>query len=115
MEQGADDAAGSFARGVVNRSATCGDVASRLQSDFFFGMPVVHREGPYMFSFYSDEGNEPPHIHVRRDRNRAKFWLEPVTISKNAGFNQTELNRIARIIESNGATMLEKWNEHLNR
>ena len=46
MEQGADDAAGSFARGVVNRSATCGDVASRLQSDFFFGMPVVHREGP---------------------------------------------------------------------
>ena len=78
-------------------------------------MPVVHREGPYRFSFYSDEGSEPPHVHVRRDRNQAKFWLEPVTISKNAGFNQTELNRIARIIENNQAVMLERWNEHLNR
>ena len=78
-------------------------------------MPVVHREGPYRFPFYSDEGSEPPHIHVRRDRNQAKFWLEPITISKNAEFNEPELNRIAGIIERNKAPMLEKWNEHLNR
>lgn len=44
-------------------------------------MPVVHREGPYRFSFYSNEGNEPPHIHVRRDRNQAKFRLQPVVLA----------------------------------
>ena len=78
-------------------------------------MPVVHREGPYRFSFYSDEGSEPPHIHVRRDRNQAKFWLQPVDLAKNVGFSQTELNRAERIIEDNETAMLERWNEHLNR
>ena len=78
-------------------------------------MPVIHRDGPYRFSFYSDEGSEPAHVHVRRDRNHAKFWLGPVSVSKNAGFNQPELNRIARIIERNEAAMLERWNEHHNR
>ena len=27
-------------------------------------MPTVLRIGPFRFHFYSDEGNEPPHIHV---------------------------------------------------
>jgi hypothetical protein len=40
-------------------------------------MPVGLRIGPYSFLFYSLENDEPPHIHVRRDRNIAKFWLDP--------------------------------------
>ncbi len=31
-------------------------------------MPTVFRSGPYRFFFYSNEGSEPPHIHVQRDR-----------------------------------------------
>jgi hypothetical protein len=27
-------------------------------------MPTVLRIGPYRFFFYSNEGHEPPHIHV---------------------------------------------------
>ncbi|MCI0750676.1 MAG: DUF4160 domain-containing protein [Flammeovirgaceae bacterium] len=27
-------------------------------------MPTVLRIGPFRFHFYSDERNEPPHIHV---------------------------------------------------
>jgi len=29
-------------------------------------MPEVFRTEGYVFSFYSNEGNEPLHIHVRR-------------------------------------------------
>ncbi len=72
-------------------------------------MPAIHREGPYSFSFYSDDRREPPHIHVKRDRNEAKFWLDPVQLARNAGFRQTELNRMSRIIEQNEAMMLERW------
>jgi hypothetical protein len=36
-------------------------------------MPVIGREGPYRFFFYSHEPNQPP--HVQRDRSLAKFWL----------------------------------------
>jgi hypothetical protein len=33
-------------------------------------MPVVLRIGPYTFFFYAEEGDEPPHIHIRRARQR---------------------------------------------
>ncbi|WP_439481025.1 DUF4160 domain-containing protein [Cyclobacterium plantarum] len=41
-------------------------------------MPTVLRIGPYRFFFFSNEGNEPPHIHVESGEGHAKFWLEPV-------------------------------------
>jgi hypothetical protein len=27
-------------------------------------MPVIHREAGLVFRFFSNENNEPPHIHV---------------------------------------------------
>ena len=57
-------------------------------------MPEVLREGPYRFLFYANEGNEPPHVHVRRDRQIAKFWLDPLRLARNGGLPQHEINRI---------------------
>ena len=37
--------------------------------------------GPYRLFFYSFDCNEPMHVHVRRDRNVCKFWLEPVALA----------------------------------
>lgn len=31
------------------------------------------------FFFYSNEGQEPPHIHVKAGGDEAKFWLDPIT------------------------------------
>jgi hypothetical protein len=36
-------------------------------------MPTVLRVGPYQFFFYSTDGKEPPHIHVERDDDVAKY------------------------------------------
>lgn len=52
-------------------------------------MPTVLVDGPYSFVFFSSDGPEPPHIHVRRDRQLVKFWLEPVSLSKNRGSAST--------------------------
>ena len=41
-------------------------------------MPTVLRIGQFRFHFYSDEYNEPPHIHVANSDGECKFWLEPV-------------------------------------
>jgi len=30
--------------------------------------PTVKRIGPYRFFFFGNEGSEPPHVHVRRER-----------------------------------------------
>ncbi|WP_159294951.1 DUF4160 domain-containing protein [Microcystis aeruginosa] len=43
-------------------------------------MPTVIRIGHFRFHFYSDEGSEPPHIHVRSPDGECKFWLEPIII-----------------------------------
>lgn len=59
-------------------------------------MPVIDREGPYRFFFYSHEPNEPPHVHVQRDRSLAKFWLDPVRLAGSRRFPAYELRRIRR-------------------
>ena len=41
-------------------------------------MPTILRIGPYRFFFYAGDRDEPPHIHVERDDNIAKFWIGPV-------------------------------------
>src|SRR5688572_3522127 len=46
-----------------------------------WSMPTVARIGPYRFFFYGNEGTEPPHIHVQRERRLAKFWLDPVLLA----------------------------------
>ncbi|MDQ3774036.1 MAG: DUF4160 domain-containing protein [Pseudomonadota bacterium] len=65
-------------------------------------MPTVKDiPGPYRLFFYSFDCNESKHIHIQRDKLTCKFWLEPITLSKNSGFSPKELNSIRRIIEVN--------------
>ena len=75
-------------------------------------MPVVLRIGPYIFFFYSQENNEPPHIHIRREKKKAKFWLEPVELHSSAGFPAHELNKLAKLVEVNCTLLLEAWNDY---
>jgi hypothetical protein len=44
--------------------------------------------GPYRFFFYSFDCQEPPHVHVRRERLTCKFWLDPVSLAGNDGFRR---------------------------
>lgn len=76
-------------------------------------MPTIKRVGRYRFVFFSNEGNEPPHIHAKADRNEAKFWLEPIDLAANYGFKVHELNAIKRIVQQYEQEFLEAWNEHL--
>ena len=68
--------------------------------------------GPYWFFFYSFDYNEPMHVHVRRERQQAKFWLGPVALAWNRGFSARELNDIRRLIVLNEQVIIEAWHEH---
>lgn len=48
-------------------------------------MPTVLKIKSFRFHFYSDEGNEPPHIHVDTPEGECKFWLDPVRLARNRG------------------------------
>lgn len=75
-------------------------------------MPTVLRYEAYRIYFYSHEPNEPPHIHIDRDNLSAKFWLNPVSLARNRGFNARELRQIERIVRENQRQLLESWNEY---
>ena len=76
-------------------------------------MPTVLRSGPYRVYFYSHDLIEPPHVHVDRDDRSAKFWLDPVSLSRNLGFKSKELRTIERLLVENEALLLAAWQEHL--
>ena len=75
-------------------------------------MPAVLRTGPYRLYFYSHEPNEPPHVHVDRDDQSAKFWLVPVALARNLGFSATELARLERLIQEHQRRLVEAWDEY---
>ncbi len=77
-------------------------------------MPTVLRSGRYRFFFFSNEGQEPPHIHVKAGGDEAKFWLSPVALAANYGFNAHELNEIQQLVDEYRELLLEAWNEHLS-
>ena len=77
-------------------------------------MPTVLRVGRYRFSFFSNEGNEPSHIHVKAAGDEAKFWLDPVQLAANYGFNTREINEIERLVQDNQEHLREAWHEYFS-
>ncbi|MXY51953.1 MAG: DUF4160 domain-containing protein [Gammaproteobacteria bacterium] len=75
-------------------------------------MPTVLRQGPYRLFFYSNEAGEPVHVHVERDRDVAKFWLDPVRLQRSGGFRAAEISRIAGLVEEHSEEIIEAWHGH---
>ena len=75
-------------------------------------MPTVLRWGPYRAFFYSNEGDEPAHVHVRAGDKEAKFWLHDLAVAVNAGFPAHEIGDIIRYLKQNRDQLVSGWNEH---
>lgn len=75
-------------------------------------MPTILRVGRYGFYFFSNEGLEPAHIHVKAGGDQAKFWLDPVGLAAYYGFRGHELTDIERIVRERRDFFLEAWYEY---
>ena len=78
-------------------------------------MPTVLRKYGFEFYFYSEEGLEPPHVHVDRGDGTVKFWLCPVRLAASEGLKPAELRQAARLTEAHEVYLLEKWHEYFER
>lgn len=78
-------------------------------------MPTILRFGRFRFFFFSNESQEPPHVHVKAAEHEAKFWLEPISLAANYGFKQKDLTTIKDIIEDYREDLLEHWHEYFEK
>lgn len=75
-------------------------------------MPTVRRFGSTRYFFFSNEGSEPPHVHVEDGGALAKFWLEPVALAASSGFPSHRLKKIQIVVSAHRQAFLEAWREH---
>lgn len=79
-------------------------------------MPVVLRISGFKFYFFSNEGSEPVHVHVRKGNGEGKIWLEPeIKEEYMIGYTVKELKQIREIVNEHGETIKSKWHEYFGK
>ena len=78
-------------------------------------MPTVLRISPFRFHFYSDERNEPPHIHVETPDGECKFWLTPIRLARNKGVAPHIIRKIEKLVFQHRELLMEKYYEYHHR
>lgn len=76
-----------------------------------YEMPVIFRQKGFAFYFVMFDLSEPVHVHVRKGRNEAKFWVDPLRLAWNRGYRPNELNEIERLIDANFELIVTFWQE----
>ena len=76
-------------------------------------MPTVLTEQGFRFFFWSNENDEPMHVHVEKGGAEGKIWLEPVVkIAYMHGFIAKQEKIIMGIIKDKFLIFKQKWDEH---
>ncbi len=79
-------------------------------------MPTVLIINGFRFFFYSNEINEPAHIHVTKGNANGKIWLEPfMNIAYTHGFTNAEQKNILDIVTSNYELLKTRWYEYFGK
>jgi hypothetical protein len=76
-------------------------------------MPRVLSIKGYEFFFYSNEGNEPMHVHVGKAGGIGKIWLEPdVEVNYMYYFTRKEKKEIMILVHEHLEFLKKSWNEY---
>ena len=75
-------------------------------------MPTVFYFNGYRFFFFSNENDEPVHIHIEKAEASAKYWLEPIDEVYSYGFTSRQRKEIQSIIELRINELKKAWHEH---
>lgn len=79
-------------------------------------MPTVLVVDGFRFFFFSNEGFEPPHIHVEKGDGHAKWWLgESPELAYSEGFTPSQLRRLRELVVEHRDLFAGTWNEYFHR
>ena len=75
-------------------------------------MPTILRWRGWRVQFYSSDGDEPRHVHVRRGDDQVKVWLTDCSVARVSGVNARDLAAIVRMVRENRDTFTEAWDDY---
>jgi hypothetical protein len=82
-------------------------------------MPTILVIAGWRFFFYSDERNEPIHIHCRKGDAEAKYWLdvESFGIAEAHAYNMSPADRrsVRRLIFEHFDYIVSQWEKFQER
>lgn len=79
-------------------------------------MPTVLQIKGYRFYFFSNENNEPMHIHIEKAGANGKVWIEPeIKTAYFYGFKAGQIKDISEIIEEQLETIKTSWNDYFGK
>lgn len=78
-------------------------------------MPTILKKSGYRLHFYSNERNEPAHIHVTGKGGEMKVWVPSLVVEFSYGLSPPEQRKVMLIIKENTNLILEKWNEFASK
>jgi Domain of unknown function (DUF4160) len=76
-------------------------------------VPTVLQERGFRFYFWSDERNEPPHIHAKSGNAYAKVWLgPPVALAESHDCSPRDLRVVLEVVTARRAMMEQAWHDY---
>ncbi len=80
-------------------------------------MPTILMVRGWRVFFYSEEGNEPVHVHAKKAGSECKFWLKAdvyeIEEAWSHGLTPQLRREIRKILFENFDLIIEEWNRHL--
>lgn len=77
-------------------------------------MPTVLFIHGWRFFFYSNERNEPIHVHCKKAEKEAKFWLRvdefEIVMALSYNMNSKDIRTVRQIIFQNFDLIVKEWN-----
>jgi len=78
-------------------------------------LPTVLLKKGWRFFFFSNEGNEPIHIHVVKGEKSCKYFLDESNIEIKMAFQRNmkvrDIREVKEIIFENFNYIIEQWKE----
>jgi hypothetical protein len=75
-------------------------------------MPTIIIVNGYRFYFYSNENDEPVHIHIEKAEGNAKYWLDPIQEAYSYDFTARQRKDIAKLVKEHCDTLKDAWYEY---
>jgi len=84
-----------------------------------YKLPTVLYINGWRFFFYSNEGNEPIHIHAKKGEQECKYWIDVEEFSAIEAFssnmNSSDKRLVKEIIYTNFRLIEIEWNKFQER